>query len=133
MIANRTTTAASAVIPSMSSRWNGAISMTNVASEPRRDRGEDRGADPGDQRPSVVRRAARLERAEQDRDQQHRLETLAEEDREREREREQRRRKPLVRERAVDLAQALLNRDRVGAHRSRASRRRESRSGARRT
>ena len=31
VIANRTITAANAVIPSMSSRWNGAISMTNVA------------------------------------------------------------------------------------------------------
>ena len=116
MIANRTTTAANAVIPSMSSRWNGAISMTNVARSHVAAVARIGRADPGDQRPSVVRRAAGLEGAEQDRDEQHRLETLSEENRERERECEQRRRNPLVRERTIDLAQTLLNRDRVGPH-----------------
>ena len=84
--------------------------------QPRRGRREDGSTDPRDQRPPIVRRAAGLEGAEQDRDQQYRLETLTEENRERERECEQRRRNPLVRERTVDLAQTLLYSDRVGPH-----------------
>ena len=73
-----------------------------------RGRGDGGRRAPGERAP-VVRGPRRLQRAEQDRDQQHRLEPLAEEDREREPECDQRRRDALLGQRALDVVEPALD------------------------
>ena len=80
MTAKSTATAATAVTPSSSSRCSGAMSMTSVARTHVIARRDHRGEDAQAERAPVAAGAARLERAEQDRDEQHGLDALAEED-----------------------------------------------------
>ena len=91
-----TATAISAVPASSSSRLTGAMSITSVAISHVIPVATIAARDAEPERPLVVGRAAGGERPEQDRDQQHRLDALAEEDREREAERERRRRDALA-------------------------------------
>src|SRR5439155_23830372 len=73
--------------------------------EPRQDGCGERANDPERERSPVAACPARLERAEQDRDQQDSLEPLAEEDREREEEGDQRRGEARLGQREVDRAE----------------------------
>ena len=96
LTAKRTTTAATAVRPSSSSRCTGAISSTTVASTHVSGSRQERRDDAAGERFPVAAGAAGAERAEEDRQQQHDLDSLPEEDREGEEEGEQGRREPLV-------------------------------------